>query len=412
MKIFYLAPGHADPERLAAYSFLNEEILGLAGRGHTVFTVSDRPAKDGDWPDTVRPLSVLHGGLSARLRALALTVRHGAPWRGTWRGDTRARLYGARIEAFTARAARREGADVLHSHFGWPTGWGGALAAAAAGKPLVASLRGMDLMADARIGYGQRLDPGYEAAVRLLLRRADVTTYASDFMREVGIQEGADPDYAVTIPKGVDLRHFAPESDRTALKEELGVEGAMILTVAGLHRLKGIDDILRALSTLPASLDYTFVACGEGAEREALEGLARELGIADRVRLMGRVPRSDIPRYFAACDVFVLASLMEAAGNVLLEAMAAGRPVVCTDSGGPPEYVRHGRTGFVVPTRDPGALADRLERLLADPEEADAMGAAGRATAEAEHGYDRMIRGFEAAYEEAVRRHRLRHRRS
>ena len=132
------------------------------------------------------------------------------------------------------------------------------------------------------------------------------------------------------------------------------------------------------------------VICGEGVERERLQGLSESLGLGDRTCFRGRVDRQAISQYFAACDVFVLASTLEAAGNVLLEAMAAARPVVCTASGGPAEYVRDGETGFVVPVADVAALAARLRLLLDDPALADRLGEQGHRLAQDGYGFDRM----------------------
>src|SRR6185436_4943245 len=103
---------------------------------------------------------------------------------------------------------------------------------------------------------------------------------------------------------------------------------------------KGFDVIIDAVSRLQAPV--TLVICGEGEERTALERQAEAHGVAGRVRFAGNVPRADIPRFFAAADIFVHAAELEAAGNVVLEALASGCGVVVTDSGGPSEYVEDG----------------------------------------------------------------------
>ena len=112
--------------------------------------------------------------------------------------------------------------------------------------------------------------------------------------------------------------------------------------------------------------------------------------------------RDAIPDYFAACDVFVLASTLEAAGNVLLEAMASARPVVCMDSGGPPEYVEDGKTGFVVPVADVKALAYRIRLLLDDPVLADELGRHGRAIAHSRLDSQRMTLDVVRIYNEVI----------
>ena len=142
---------------------------------------------------------------------------------------------------------------------------------------------------------------------------------------------------------------------------------------------------------------------GEGEEKKSLETQALRLGLETKVRFLGRLDRLQIPRYFAACDALILGSLTEGSGNVALEAMACGRPVVATDSGGPPEYVADGETGFVVPVGDVPAMADRVGRLLHDPALADDLGRAGRLRMVEGFGYSRMIREIAALYEEVLR---------
>jgi glycosyltransferase involved in cell wall biosynthesis len=110
-----------------------------------------------------------------------------------------------------------------------------------------------------------------------------------------------------------------------------------------------------------------------------------------------------IPRYFGACDIFALGSLVESAGIVLLEAMAAGRPVVCTDAGGPSEYVQEGATGFIVPPANPAAMADKLRVLLEQPELREAFGREGRVRVIRCFPYSKRVRELRESYLEALR---------
>jgi glycosyltransferase involved in cell wall biosynthesis len=111
------------------------------------------------------------------------------------------------------------------------------------------------------------------------------------------------------------------------------------------------------------------------------------------------VTRQHIADYFAAADVFVHAAELEAAGNVVLEAMACGTAVVVTDSGGPGEYVLEGVTGFVIPVGDAAALVERLRTLLIDPVLRDRLGRAARAQVELRHAYPRMMADLRAVYD-------------
>jgi glycosyltransferase involved in cell wall biosynthesis len=166
----------------------------------------------------------------------------------------------------------------------------------------------------------------------------------------------------------------------------------LILVVAGLGPIKGINYVLDALALVrEAGQPFSCVVCGKGPDREALEAQAARLGLAASVSFRGRVPRSEIPQYFAAADILVHGSLIEGSGNVLLEALASGLPVVCTDAGGPAEYVRDGVTGFVVPVADSTSMAERILTLLRDPELRAQFGRRGHEQAQEEFSYDRMI---------------------
>ena len=153
-----------------------------------------------------------------------------------------------------------------------------------------------------------------------------------------------------------------------------------LLALGRLHRNKGFDVLLRALALLPGT---HLSLGGEGPEREALERLAREAGVADRVAFLGW--RRDIGALLAGCDLFVCPSRHEPLGNVVLEAWSAARPVVAAAAEGPVELIREGETGLLVPKEDPAALAAAMAGLLADPARAACLAAAGRAEFERAH---------------------------
>ena len=147
-----------------------------------------------------------------------------------------------------------------------------------------------------------------------------------------------------------------------------------LLAMGRLHRNKGFDIALRALALLPGA--HLSIA-GEGPERAALQALARELGVADRVAFLGW--RSDIGALLAGCDVFVCSSRHEPLGNIVLEAWSASRPVVAAAAQGPRELIEEGETGLLVPNEDPEALARGIRALLDDPQRAARIAQAGRA---------------------------------
>lgn len=402
MRVLYLVPPGRRADQITPHSFLDEEIEGLARTGIQPWVLSQTEQPDLQ-RGPVRIRAVRRGRWRERARVPRILTQYADAFPLHSIPSLVKAFHPVRLELSAAQLVRSEALDLIHSHFGCAFGLGGFVAARETHRPLVASLRGMDILLDPVMNYGLRRDPGFDRGVRALLRRADMTTYATDFMRRTGIRLGADEATAVTIRKGVDLGHFDGCSDRPALRRSLGFDRPLILTVADLIPRKGIDVILKALARLRSTQDFDLVICGEGPEAKPLARLARQVGLADRTHFLGWVGRDEIPDYFAACDLFILASHIEAAGNVLLEAMAAARPVICTDSGGPSEYVSEGVSGFIVPPGDQEAMAATMKRLIQDPDLADRMGREGRAIAERDYRYDRMISEYLQVYRRARR---------
>ena len=160
-----------------------------------------------------------------------------------------------------------------------------------------------------------------------------------------------------------------------------------VLYVGRLHRQKGVDTLVRAVPLLPPDVPVTLA--GDGPERAALEKLAARLGVADRVRVTGFLPHRQVPELLAGAAVAVLPSRYEELGTALVEAMAAGRPVVASAVGGIPELVRDGVDGLLVPPGEPVALATAVRALLADPQLAARLGSHGRDRV-AEHDWARL----------------------
>jgi glycosyltransferase involved in cell wall biosynthesis len=156
-------------------------------------------------------------------------------------------------------------------------------------------------------------------------------------------------------------------------------DARLVLGLGRLHPNKAFDVLIRALPRLPG---LHAVIAGEGPARAALEALARQQGVADRVRLPGW--RSDTPNLLAASDVFVCSSRQEPLGNMVIEAWSAHRPVVAAAIGGPAELIKHGRTGLLAPPDDPPALAAAIAQVLDDTHARSALAEAGRARYEAD----------------------------
>lgn len=168
------------------------------------------------------------------------------------------------------------------------------------------------------------------------------------------------------------LPNFVDDLAGTAPADLHGTQ--RLLAMGRLHRNKGFDVALRALALLPRA--HLSIA-GEGPERAALEALARDLGVADRVAFLGW--RRDVGALLAGSDIFVCSSRHEPLGNIVLEAWSAARPVVAAAAQGPSELIEDGETGLLVQVEDAAALAQAVAALLADPQHAARLAQAGRA---------------------------------
>jgi glycosyltransferase involved in cell wall biosynthesis len=173
--------------------------------------------------------------------------------------------------------------------------------------------------------------------------------------------------------------------------------GPIVGALGRLSPEKGFDVAIRALSLLP---DVTLVLVGDGPERERLEALAAELGVDERLKLVGW--SNEARRYLPGFDVLVLPSRLDTFPLAIIEAMLASVPVVAADVGSVREAVRDGETGYLFPAEDVDALADRLRRVLADAELARGLGRRGRARAVELFTAEAMARAFETLYREIL----------
>lgn len=300
----------------------------------------------------------------------------------------------------TARAvARQHQATIMHGHWVVP---GGVVAASAAPSlPLVISLHGSDVY------IAETLAPARIAAGRAF-RRAGWVTACSDDLARRAVALGADPARIDTVPYGVDVARFHPDPERrAAVRMELGVGPGLTLAFAAgrLVRKKGFEYLVEALPYLPG---VVLAIAGAGTLDAELRALTASRNVAERVRFLGDQSQDRIAECLAAADVIVVPSVKDDSGNVdglpnvVLEALASGTPLVTTAAGGIGAVVEDGRTAFVVPERDPEALAAAVSAVIADPQRAARLGAAARALVDARYGWDRAAERFEAAYARAL----------
>ncbi|WP_123602194.1 glycosyltransferase [Micromonospora sp. Llam0] len=299
------------------------------------------------------------------------------------------------------RTLRNRGVRILHAHFG-VEGVYIAPTARTLGVPLVTTLHGFDVTVTKRqllasrkpswITYVTRRDSLFDTGAKFIC--------VSEHIRRCAIEWGYPAERTLTLPIGVDTDVITP----VPLPQT-----PRIVHVARLVEKKGTADLLRAFAVVRRAVPAAeLVVIGDGPLRGRLGALATELGVAETVRFLGVRPHAEVLATVARSRVLCLPSVtasngdQEGLGMVLLEAAATGRPVVGTRHGGIPEAVIDDVTGYLVPERDPAALADRLVALLADPDLCQRLGAGGRALIEERFDLRRQAAKLESLYRELV----------
>jgi phosphatidyl-myo-inositol dimannoside synthase len=224
---------------------------------------------------------------------------------------------------------------------------------------------------------------------------------ACDVLRELGLPERTGR--VRVVPLGTDPQLFRPGLDPAPLVERYGLPpGRWLLTVARLVPHKGIDTTIKALALLaPGHPDLHYAIVGQGAYRPALESLAREHGVGERVHFLADVSDADLPLAYALAEVYVGVSRLtardvEGFGIALLEASATAKPVVAGRSGGMPDAVREGETGLLVDPEDAESVARTIDGLLGDPARGRALGVAGRRAVESFYNWPRVVADLRA----------------
>ncbi|MBI2825718.1 MAG: glycosyltransferase family 4 protein [Planctomycetia bacterium] len=239
---------------------------------------------------------------------------------------------------------------------------------------------------------------------RYAARRCHAIVSVADAMTELLVGAGVAPrDKFTTIHSGMEVEPFlAADATRGATRAALGFrpEHVVVGKVARLFHLKGHQYVIRAARELVARQAETrFLFVGDGVLRAPLERQVAQAGLGEVVRFVGLVPPDEIPKYLAAMDIVVHASLREGLARVLPQALVAGKPVVSFDVDGAREVVLHGTTGLLVPPCDARQLAEAIGLLVMDPAMRAQFGAEGRRRFTDQFRHARMTRELRALYE-------------
>ncbi len=362
------------------------------------------------WGGNLATVLALCRGLPDHGFATALAAPPGQPYTARFRAAGVA-VHDAEIKGkFALGAARRyrtlvrdESFDIVHTHTR-RADFVAALGARAAGALVVSTQHGQINLE--RYTLKEKRDFSarfYGLCLRTLFDRH--VAVSAEIADELRTRCGVAADKIVTIPNGVDAAPFAAAAaDRLAFRREMGFpRWSVVATVVASLDVKGHREILPAVAALAAEgLDIRLVVAGEGPRGGPLiKEQAAALGITDRVRLIGF--RDDVPRVLAGSDIFVLPTPSEGFSVAILEAMAAGLPVVTTPIGGNPELVIPGVTGELVALDDTRGWTDTLRALVKDPATRRRLGTAGRSRVRLDFTVDKMVRRYADFYAELLR---------
>jgi len=291
------------------------------------------------------------------------------------------------------RLMRRERVDVLHTHlFGSNTL--GRLLGRLAGVPVIVAHEHWSTKASREIWVD-----------RALYRLSDRILVPSAASKEMVIKaEGIPASRIDVVYNGVDTAIFGQKHERAEVRSELNIPAdATVLGIVGrLSEEKGgVDILIRAVARLSkTNPNLRLLVVGDGPLRSSLEALAVRSAPSGTFIFTGT--RNDVAQLLSAMDLFVLPSLNEALPIVVLEAMAAGLPVIATRVGGVPEIVDHEKTGLLVQPGSEDALHSALDRLISDPDLRAQLAQAGRVRVAADFTIERMVKRIEALYEELL----------
>ncbi len=395
----HVFPRSAD-DSLGAFLLHLADALAACGIATDVLAPHEKKLRDEEMLGAARVQRFHYA--PARLERLAYT---GAMHELFARGLTNKILFGFFCIAFlfkTLSAIRALRPAILHAHWWLPGGIVGALASMLTRVPLIVTTHGTDVEMLRRTCWALPL-------ARFVFRRARAITCGSNYLREQLLElRVADESRVSVVPMPVAAEFIIHNSKfvstnydpSTTLRTGLRITN-LILTVTRLTEQKDIATLIRAFALL-TERTARLIIIGDGPTRAALEQLARELNVGDRVEFLGALAQKELPRYYAECAVFALPSLREGMGLVFAEALLCGAPVIAANSGGVTDIVQDGETGLLVPERDAAALAVAIEKLLNDRALASRLAQNGAAFVRERFSATRVAAQFAQVYRNSV----------
>lgn len=309
-------------------------------------------------------------------------------------------LYSMALASKMVEVVKFEKLDVIHAHYAIPHATSAVLAKQILGKDgecvkIVTTLHGTDITL---VG----LEPSFEPLMKFSIESSDAVTAVSQYLRSETITNYDVAKEIEVIPNFIDTDIFRPVDSRN-LRRLLAPNGEKILVhISNFREVKRVRDAVRAFKMIiDRGVKAKFLFVGDGPDRSECQALARDLGIWQQTRFLGK--QSELASILSASDVFLIPSGNESFGLSALEAMACKVPVISSDAGGLPELNVDGETGFVLKVGDIEGIADRMTQLLTDTELHGTMAEAAYRHATTLFTKERIVPHYEAIYDKVVR---------
>ena len=289
----------------------------------------------------------------------------------------------------------REKPDVLHVHWPFPHGLMAFPASCLLGIPMAFSFHGAELLLMRKFGFVKPI-------LRWLTRSIGAVTANSSFTCKL-IQDHIYQGPIAMIPYGLTIEAKSPKPR---------AEGAIprLLFVGRLDERKGLRYLLEAMPKILADQPVELRIVGKGHLEAEVKAQCQEMGLDQAVRFLGFVTKEELAEEYAACDVFVLPAIVDSKGDteglgiVMIEALAHGKPVIASNVGGIPDVITNGKTGILIPEKDPDALTTAVIDMLNHPDQANSLGKAGLADIQSRFSWKKILPQWQAVFSQALSR--------
>lgn len=296
-------------------------------------------------------------------------------------------IYAWKAYFFSKKLIKENHYDLSHSFFTLPCGFLSLAHYRWYKLPYIVSLRGADVP-----GYSDRFPLIYKfltPLIRQIWKKAAAVVSNSQGLKELALKTNAGQEIGI-IYNGIDIEQFRSgqgtqnmEHGTQNTEHETQNRGFKIICISRLTARKGFNYLIEALAKIAGKYpDLSLEIVGEGDAKDELEKQVKSANLDSRIEFKGRISHEKTPEVYQRASVFVSPSLNEGMSNTMLEALASGLPIIATDTGGSQELIRTGENGFIVKMKDADDIAEKLEKLIADPELVRSMGRKSRAIAE------------------------------